>query len=363
MRIADVEPSILAADRALAIAERLDLEPIVAEALENKASALQMGGRRREGIALHEAALDLTMRLGDRSLELRIRNNYASGVADDDPQRSAQMLAESVELARDIGDRGIYYFQLGQLAIARFAEGTAWDEIVAALKEAFESSTLRFDRVRLRTFLGIIETARGENLDAYEAAITDLAGGHAGIEDRFTLALMRSEVALRRDKLADAFRWARDAFALRYQSPEVPVEAAVRAAARLGDPGLVREAGAMAAELPTSGAMTRAHQAQAKAAVAAVDGRIAEAVSGFADVQATLSGLGQRYLAALMAIDALSLLPNQPRLRELAEQSRPLLEELRAVADLRVLDAAIASAEPTSSTSRARTAVKEAPAP
>ena len=55
--------SVEAADRALAIAERLNLDPVVAEAFVNKGSALDQLGRRREAIALDEAALDMAKAL------------------------------------------------------------------------------------------------------------------------------------------------------------------------------------------------------------------------------------------------------------------------------------------------------------
>ena len=59
MRQGHSEDSIAAADRALAIAERLDLDAVVAEALTIKGASLNQLGRRREAIALQSAALDM----------------------------------------------------------------------------------------------------------------------------------------------------------------------------------------------------------------------------------------------------------------------------------------------------------------
>ena len=67
-----------AADRALAIAERLNLEPIVAEAIGQQGIGNEPGRRRREAIALGEAALRIAQRHPSRNFEMRIRNNLAA---------------------------------------------------------------------------------------------------------------------------------------------------------------------------------------------------------------------------------------------------------------------------------------------
>ncbi len=89
--------------------------------------------------------------------------------------------------------------------------------------------------------------------------------------------------------------------------------------------------------------LTEVRRQQARAALAAVDGRTDAAVADFTAVQAQLAVLEQRYFAALYAIDAVALLPDAALLRELAERSRQLLEDLRARADLAELDRALAS--------------------
>ena len=67
MRLGHSVESIAAADEALTIAERLDLEEVVSEALVNKAAALANIGRRREAVALGEAALQRAVKLSSRN--------------------------------------------------------------------------------------------------------------------------------------------------------------------------------------------------------------------------------------------------------------------------------------------------------
>ena len=65
------------ADRALVVAERLDLEEILAEAFNNTAAGLSYLGRTREAVALMEAAIRVAETGGFRNAELRARNNLA----------------------------------------------------------------------------------------------------------------------------------------------------------------------------------------------------------------------------------------------------------------------------------------------
>ena len=344
MRLTETGAAIEAADRALAIAERRNLEPVIAEALVNKGSALNMDGRRREAAALLVAALELAQRTGDRALELRIRNNYASATSDDDPAGAVRMLAEGVGLARDIGDRGMYYWLLGLTSVWQRDEGVRWDENLALLREAYETAVIRTDRMRLRLFIGLIEAARGERLDEFLADLTELSRGDASKNDEIIRLMTVGIVAMRRHRYADAYRAFMQAFSHQPQNPEIPLGQALASAMRLGDPDLIAEVARHTAELPSSGAMTGVQKRTAAAAVAAAEGNIAEAVSAFVAVHADLLRLGQRYAAAITAIDAAMLLPDDPQLRALAEAGRPLLEELRAAADLEDLDQALSGA-------------------
>jgi class 3 adenylate cyclase/tetratricopeptide (TPR) repeat protein len=362
MRLANTAPAIVAADRSLAIAERLNLEPVLAEGLVNKAAALNQEGRRREAAALHVTALEIAQRIGDRGLELRIRNNYANALSDDEPARGTNILAEAVDVARDIGDRGMYYWLLGMTAVWQIDEGVRWDENLAELKEAYEAATIRTDRLRLRIFIGLIEAARGERLDEYLAEITELSTGSASKDDEFALHMTRAHVATRRHAYQQGYRAAMDAYDLQPQNPEIPLGQAMQAAMRAGDPEAIRDVAAKTDLLTGSGALTGVQKRTAQAALMAVDGRVAEAVAELRAVHAEFLRLGQPYAAAAQAISAATLLPDQRPVRELAESGRPLLEELGAVADLEDLDTALALA-PSAPEGQPATASAPAPPP
>jgi class 3 adenylate cyclase/tetratricopeptide (TPR) repeat protein len=338
MRSGNTAPALVAADRALTIAEGLDHEGIVAEALENKAAALAQIGRRRESAALHRAALELAERIGDRSLEMRIRNNLASQVGDEDPALALAMLEQSCALARDIGHRGIYYFQVTQVAAGRMGQGRGWDEVLEEMHAVMDAAPLRTDRVRARTFIGLLEGRRGERLEEFRADLEELAGGHEGIEDRFTLLMVRGVYAMYSGDFDGAVAAAGEAFDLGYQNPEVPAEMALRAAMRGRRADLVRRAVAMTDRLVTTGHVTQVAKRYARAALRAAEGDVDAAVPEFAAVNRALMALGERYTAAQLMLDAAAFLPDDPTVRALAEGWRPLFEELRVRADLDLLD-------------------------
>ncbi|HYI66569.1 MAG TPA: adenylate/guanylate cyclase domain-containing protein, partial [Candidatus Limnocylindrales bacterium] len=230
MRVGASEPSVEAADRALAIAERLNLDAVVAEAFVNKGSALNILGRRREAIALQRAALDMAQALGDRSFEMRVRNNLASAISDDDPAGATRMLLEGVELARQIGDRGMFGWLAGTAAAGLYPEGRDWDTHAAVTQEALDAATLRADRIRLRVLHGLHETARGERLDELRVEITELVGDSTDPDDLFSLYMVTANTALMAGDGETAYANALKAAQLPTQSPEVALGLALSAA-------------------------------------------------------------------------------------------------------------------------------------
>ncbi|MDQ2935457.1 MAG: AAA family ATPase, partial [Chloroflexota bacterium] len=344
MRHNENDRAIEVADRALTITERLDLDDIVAEALINKGSALGQIGRRREAIALLEAAIKLTQQGASTSREMRALHNLASEVSEDDPVRATELLVNTLELARRRGDRGHFNWLVGTIAVSRFVAGQDWDEQIALSREALESSTIRGDRGRLRALLGIIETARGEHLEELVADIDEIYGDSTEPDDRFTKKLMRADTSLAKGELEDAYRWGMEAASMQTRDGAVGLLIAMRAAVWLRDPIRARELSEARAELRLSGAVAQADQARDAAAVAALEGRRADAVAGFRDARERIRRLEQWFDFACVAIDAVTLLPDEPEIRAWADEARPILEGLRAQPYLDRLDVALASA-------------------
>ena len=113
MRAGQNDESVAAADRALIIAEALNLEEIATDAILNKGSTLGLSGRPREGLALLASALERADLAGATKHSLRARNNMAATLTDVDPARGTRLIMETLELAREIGNRGSYNWMLG----------------------------------------------------------------------------------------------------------------------------------------------------------------------------------------------------------------------------------------------------------
>ena len=349
MRSGQPEKAVAAADRALEIGERLELDPVVAEALVNKGSALVILGRRREAVALLGAALELVVRIGDRGLEMRIRNNYASALSDDEPARSTALLEETLSLAGDLGDRGMYIWVAGTLAMHLRAEGRRWDEHLAVLRDALETARLTHDRLRMRQFIGAFEGPRGENFRTVTDELREILGDSDDPDDRQAILYSMAFVAQHTGRHEESYRAAIAAMELPSQSPESAADLGLTVAIWGENPDRIADMARRVLDLPRAGSRIRALKETAAAALAAVEGRTDEAAAGFRRAHRQLDDeLGLRFDAARCAVDAAILLPAHPEVRAMAARSRPVLEQLGARPYLDRLDAALG--EPTAPT-------------
>jgi tetratricopeptide (TPR) repeat protein len=351
MRNGESERSIDAAERALPMAEAARLDMVIAEAFANKGSSLRRLGRMQEALALLAAAVEMAKRGPDRGFEIRARNNYASIFSYDDPVAATQMFEEVMDLARDVGDRGMYTWLLGNQTASAWSEGRDWDRYIDELTEAYELSTLQADRIRLHTFLTLMHCARGERVEELVAANDGLVGDDPDIDKLFSKHMVRAEAALARGDPDAAFDAAFAAGQLHSQNPEIPAMVMLRSAVVGGDADRIRRAAREVAELPAGGAWTVVQRKEAAAALAAIDGRAAEASSGFVAAHAGLTDLGQHYEAAQSVIHALTLMPDASPLRAIAVAARPMLESLRARPLIDRLDAALAAGSMAASSS------------
>ncbi len=345
MRYGDSEAGVGYADRSLAIAERLNLEPIIIEGLLNKGSSYGGLGRRREAASLLAGALELAIRTGERTVEIRIRNNLASTLFDDEPRRAYEMTVEALEAARAIGDRGMYNWSAGQAGINALSLGREWDRHLPAMWEAYETATLPGDRLRLRVLIGALECERGVRVDELRADITDIFGDSDDPEMRFAYLMgMANALDIRGDHGAAA-REAMRALDPPPQSPEVPLQYALRSAAAALDGDVLRAAAHGTADVALTGAWSDSIRAEARGALAAIEGRDSDAVAAFAEARSIAVRIGVVYEAALVTLTAARLLPDHPDVRRWATEARTLFAELGAEPRIAALDAALGRAD------------------
>jgi hypothetical protein len=115
------------------------------------------------------------------------------------------------------------------------------------------------------------------------------------------------------------------------------------------------------ASLGQSGELDRSTRLQADATVAALNGRVPEALAGFREALGIETRLGQRWEAAVVAVHAVHLLPGEGETRRWAEEARPLLVEMGVTPWIEMLDTALGAAP--AAPAPAPTADAQVPAP
>jgi len=133
---------------------------------------------------------------------------------------------------------------------------------------------------------------------------------------------------------------------------ELALQVALGAALDQDDPAHIREAAGRLLDVTATGRWIACLKSHAKAAVAALDGRIDDAVRAFSAAHDGFTELGLPFEAAMEAVEALTALPDVPDLRARAEAVRPLLEDLRARPWIERLDGALQRASSGGSTTR-----------
>jgi class 3 adenylate cyclase/tetratricopeptide (TPR) repeat protein len=342
MRMVRPDEAIATADRALTIAERLNLDDVVAEALINKGSAIGMLGRRREAVSLAEGAVRLATG-GLPSREMRIRHNLAVHLLEDEPRRALDQLRATLDVARRVGDHGHFVWVLGTIVWQSLAAGIDLDEVVAMAREALEVTSIAGDRGRLRAAIAAVEVARGEDLETVPAAMDAIYGDSTDPEEAFYRDLPKAQVSLARGDLEEAYRLGMRIGQLKTQATEFGLLVAFRAATALRDVDRLRPVAARVFDLPGTGLFPSALRVLSAAAVAALEGRRGEAVAAFRDTRQILRRLENWYDYATAAVDAITLLPDEAELLEWAAEARPILERVRAAPALASLDATLAN--------------------
>ena len=168
------------------------------------------------------------------------------------------MTLEALELARQLGIRGMYNFLLGTSATGLHEEGHDWESHAALMREALESATIRSDRLRLRALLGLLESPRGLHLDEIVAEVAGLVGDSTDPDDLFTVQMVRATSSLMSDDPKAAFAYAMEATGIKTQDADVGYSVALRAAIWARDLERVRTAATGIVEGPFTGAFGQA---------------------------------------------------------------------------------------------------------
>ena len=355
MRTEANERAVEVADLALALAERLKLDRLIAEALNNKASSLASMARPREGIALMEAAVQIAQAGGFVDAELRAHLNLASVLEDEDPSRALAEVRASLRLAERAGNLEAAASAVLSEAEYNYRNGDEWD---GALAQLDDFGARMADTSYSGLFVGfavLFRVARGLPIDA---ALVELDEGASRVSDPRNVAFppfARADIALLEGDYRAAhegFLAAADAFLPTVS--EFCLVPAVRAALWLGDPERARAAADRMDADPSPGRAATASGVAARAGIAALEGHQTDAIEGFLDALRGFPEVGYEFEVARVALDFVLLLgPDIPEARLAGEQARTIFQRVGAKPYLERLDAAMARATPSESESTA----------
>jgi class 3 adenylate cyclase/tetratricopeptide (TPR) repeat protein len=355
MRANRTADALVAADHALTLAEPRNMLRVIADAMNNRAAALNNLGRRREAVALLEAAVRIATEGGWTNLELRLRNNLAVSLYEDDPVRADELSRDMLAIAQRVGNTQWYLQAVAPatesdvVGLRRLPESLALCEDAAARDVIGSLSWVQVvgEAIRIRALLGLpfdqlareVEETKptGNARWFYDTSAGDALffQGHA-------------------DEAVPRFRRALDSgFS---ESNEGYLEGMLALA--LLDAGDVSEAETIVDRGRSGvfqGALTLAFRGAAEAGLAAAAGKTGEARAGFTGSIAALRDANQLLEAIRCELVALRLLPDVPEAAAWAEEVRSLAEPAGAISLLERLDAL--------RTPSAGSAVQPAPAP
>jgi class 3 adenylate cyclase/predicted ATPase len=328
-RHADYERALFASDRALAVAERLGLDAVAAQALVTKATALYRTGRSHEAIALLEGGLRLAAETGQITLELRARNNLATMLGEDDPRQATKVLKEGLALAEKVGDEQATLWHVAAAAYARLGLGESLGDILDLLDRYLERDLEPFDRFNLGSARIFIRAIGGEEVETEWRELSALVDPMSDAQMRAGAEATRASLALVGGELGVAFEAAMKAAEIEPGFVGGTVTQAARAALWMGDLERLRTAAELfdAAALP--GKVNRVGSLVLDAGIAALEGRRDDAVSAYGEALRRLRGLGLVLGVADVGLDFVTALgPSVPEALAAAEESRQIYERL-----------------------------------
>jgi class 3 adenylate cyclase/tetratricopeptide (TPR) repeat protein len=346
-RHAEYERAASAADRALAAAERLDLVSIIAQAMVTKGTVLAPLGRRREAAALLEAGVLLAKETGQISLELRARNNLAATLSDDDLVQSRQILQEGLELAEKVGDRQMTTWMVMVSGIYAHMSGDGWDEVLRRLDEELERSTEPGDRIRVAQLTLSLRTERGEvspdQIDEVTRGVAHMSETGLSAGNHF----LRAMNAMVHGEFEVAFDEAIRAVEIERQIGWVASHLAGMAALWLRDVDRARAAAERIDAATRTGRITEFARMSLRAAVATLEGRRQEAVSGFREAIRGMHDLGSNLHASQIGLAfALAVGPSNPEGLAAAQEAREFFARVGARPWVEMTDAVLSGQEP-----------------
>jgi class 3 adenylate cyclase/tetratricopeptide (TPR) repeat protein len=332
--------AVATADATLALAERLDLVPVLADLLVTKGSALANVGRPREGLGIIETGRRLAESAGLTFTILRATLNSTGLASEGDPRSGLAAGQRGLDLAVRLGLPSFltaFRETVGDISI-RTGD---WEAGIATLREGLESAA-EGDRVHLVATLAHYRILRGEPGATDLSEIEQLLEGETDPQTTSHLPASRAVVALARGEPEMAEAAAGRMMEIFPGSPDAFVWSIVaRTALWARDGQRAARAFARHRASRSHGPAIEATSSTISAGLAALSGRWDEARMTYRTALRSWRDLDLPFDEALTSIDMATLLdPAEPEVTAATESAREILTRLRAQPFLDRLDAA-----------------------
>ena len=339
-RNAQPERALATVERALVIAERLDLTEQIIEGLGNKGAALATLGRRVEGLGLMQLAGELAETHGFPALAARNLGNRGAYLLAD-PRAALEVERAAIELSVRLGQRGLQMTNIQNAAEDALRTGN-WDWAVELLEKNLEEDIDPVDRASLLMAQLRYRAYRGQAADDGRVEVADMV---AELNDREMLGSFEgllADLSLAAGDPAAARQHARASAVASPLNAPLQYLVAARAASWAHDPvGVAEDLADFAATTVKGGAMDLSRIA-AEAAVAALQGDSDGAQRRFAEALRVARDLGLPWDEAMIAIDmAMTLESADPEVIAAVAEARVIFERLHAAPMLALLDRAL----------------------
>ncbi len=332
-------------DRVLEFAEHLDLVDILAETLLTKGSALASLGRLREGIGIVRVAEEIARERGLHATLLTAFVSRGFFLGELDLRAALEVNREGLPLSRRLGQRAQTLMFINNIGYTSFLVGE-WDAGLAEMDGALADDLDRLDRLAILSNALIIRTCRGESIEAGLRELSALLGDEGDPSMQSMMKDTIANLALAEGRLEEARSIWNDVADVNGGYAPAAIYEAARGGVWAGDVNAVRTDLARLDATGFHGPVVEVRRTTLQAAVAALEGRTADALALYRDALQGWDELGIVWDGVLTAIDMATVLdPAEPEVHEAAMAARETLVRLGARPFLERLDARLAEAD------------------
>ncbi|MGH2455453.1 MAG: adenylate/guanylate cyclase domain-containing protein [Candidatus Limnocylindria bacterium] len=337
----DFAPAVEWADRALPIAERLDMISEIADLLNTRATALTFGGRLREGIAGLRGALQLGVDYDMTYAAIRARINLSSALSTEDSRAGWELASAGIAEAKRTGHINMLA-TLGANAASNALLTGDWAAASETMAELLALDLAPTDRYVLSTISIILDVLAGRpHADALEESE---AFAQTTDEPVLTgqLEATRGWIALVEGRYPEAFESAMRSAVISAANTAADLPVAARAALWAGDVPRAQQALDALVAAGIHGRVVHAYVHTFDAGVKALRGEMDEAAASYHEVVREWRDLGAWFELAMSQLDFVRLVGGErPEVRAAADEARLIFERIGARWLVAHLDAAL----------------------